>query len=508
MRRCGKAGQRAEQDGDGRDRAVSPGRPAPAMRSLPRLVAHADWSVHGSKRWMAVAELSAGVYELASPERVDDPGTLLSRLRHRSEGMQIVVGFDFPIGLPRAYVERAGIGSFIAALPKFGQREWLHFYELAETASEISVWRPFYPRRPGGTSHQDLVDGLGVDSMDDLLRACDRGTKHRPKACHLFWTLGANQVGRAALSGWREVICPALQSSSMDVAIWPFDGRLEELMGRADAILAETYPAEACRHLGIPLSGGSKRRQADRRHWGGQMLAWAAERQDVRLSSDLGAAVRDGFSGDPTGEDRFDAVVGLMSMLEVITGRRDEGVDASAAAMQVEGWIFGQQSGGETVPKREKTVLSPKDPRLDAAGAGRMTRERLLSTARDAGPVFDALLALEGEESISFSPRQRCLSMRASAGGQEVPMMNLFERGTPLSRVSPCLYIDGNVQRDYRGHQHLEAVRRRLEHDYDLWRLTRVDMRCDLDHRFTEDEIRRLIGFARWLRDRIRAGDD
>ena len=43
-----------------------------------------------------------------------------------------------------------------------------------------------------------------------LLRVCELKTEHSQAACSLFWTLGGNQVGKGALTGWQEVIRPAL----------------------------------------------------------------------------------------------------------------------------------------------------------------------------------------------------------------------------------------------------------------------------------------------------------
>src|SRR5437773_11362000 len=55
-----------------------------------------------------------------------------------------------------------------------------------------------------------------------LLRACDYSTADRYKACEIFWTLGANQVGKAAIAGWRDLLAPAVRDKA--IAIWPFDG--------------------------------------------------------------------------------------------------------------------------------------------------------------------------------------------------------------------------------------------------------------------------------------------
>lgn len=51
----------------------------------------------------------------------------------------------------------------------------------------------------------------------------------RNAACPLFWTLGANQVGKGAIIGWRDVLSPALHDDK-GVFLWLFDGFLDDLL--------------------------------------------------------------------------------------------------------------------------------------------------------------------------------------------------------------------------------------------------------------------------------------
>lgn len=167
---------------------------------FPEIVAHADWSTAPAKRWMAMARLHDGVYRVEGPEGVRNPETLLESCRRAAGGGGALVGFDFPIRLPSAYARRAGIADFRRALPAFGAGPWHQFFEPAARPEEIALERPFYPARPGGTRQVHLVEGLGMASMDDLLRECERDGGNRRGACSLFWTLGGNQVGRAAIN--------------------------------------------------------------------------------------------------------------------------------------------------------------------------------------------------------------------------------------------------------------------------------------------------------------------
>jgi hypothetical protein len=314
-----------------------------AMAHLPRVVAHADWGVGAAKRWVAVALLGPdGRYRALAPRPVGRDGPIIRRLGVPGGDPRggVVLGFDFPIGLPRRYAELAGVDDFRPALAGFGQGRWEGFYEVASAREQIGLYRPFYPMRPGGRARSHLCEALGL-RPGELLRRCDR-----QGAEALFWTLGGKQVGKAAIDGWRTVLAPALRDPALDVALWPFDGDFAELVARRGVVVAEIWPRECYRHLGMFASvpgapRASKRRQADRRRNAPALLDWAAA-TGTELEPELAALVADGFGPGPRGEDPFDAVAGLFGMLNVLLGRRAAGVPAEDEAVRrVEGWILG-----------------------------------------------------------------------------------------------------------------------------------------------------------------------
>lgn len=317
-------------------------------RRLPAIIAHADWSTDPCKRWIALAHRDGTGYAVDTSRRVGDTFSLLTNLAAQAgDNGAVLAGFDFPIGLPRAYAARAGISRFLAVLPEFGAGEWKEFYEPAGRPAEIGIRRPFYPRAPGGTCRADLWQGLGLSDPAELWRRCDRKSDTRPAACALFWTLGGNQVGRAAISGWRDLLAPALRSKSLSVKVWPFDGRLAELLPTGQVVVAETYPTEFYRHLGVrftPVPGRKwgKRVQADRCR-NAPALEQAAERLGVTLIRELPAAVRNGFGAAVDSDDAFDAFIGLLGMLNVLRGFRSSVEPDDPAVRNVEGWIFGQE---------------------------------------------------------------------------------------------------------------------------------------------------------------------
>lgn len=319
---------------------IAPARPA--------LVAHADWSIHPQKRWLARAVgLKSGRYRALAPEQAGDPATLIDRLSRQAGNGPLFLGFDLPIGVPLAYARLVAVDDFLALLPELGQGQWRTFYQVADYPEQISLFRPFYPNRPGGARRQQLLDGLGLKSMDELWRRCELAQPDRRAATPLFWTLGAQQVGKAAIAGWREILGPAMRNRDSRVAIWPFAGRLANLLDIGGVVVAETYPAECYTHLGVgfgsakPGLKSGKRVQADRAANGRRLLEWASS-QEVELEPAPAAAIVDGFGGGSAGEDPFDALVGLFGMLNVIFGQRPAGWPADPALRRVEGWILGQ----------------------------------------------------------------------------------------------------------------------------------------------------------------------
>ncbi len=302
---------------------------------------HADWSKSPKGRWAASARRCQGGWAAEAPYPVPPLERYVDDLLSRPVDGPTLAGFDFPIGLPVAYGRRTGFAGFLDALPAFGKGEWSEFYEVAKRPAEVSRARPFYPAAPGGSSRQHLLDGHDVADFASLTRGCERGGPGRKAAGCLFWTLGSNQVGKAMMTGWREVVVPARHRGAH---LWPFDGTLVDLAGQGGLTLAETYPADVYGFLGAAFRPGeSKRRQSDRTSKAPALLGWAA-RARVELAPALRTAIVDGFGPVDKGGDRFDAVVGLFGMIAVVDGIRPDGYPVDDDTLGWEGWILGRQS--------------------------------------------------------------------------------------------------------------------------------------------------------------------
>ncbi|MFH5925106.1 hypothetical protein [Roseomonas xinghualingensis] len=180
---------------------------------------------------------------------------------------------------------------------------------------------------------------LGLTGPQHLSRLCDRATAERPAGAPLFWTLGANQTGKAAIAAWRDWLAPSLAAGA-PLRLWPFEGELHALLSPGTATLAETYPAEAMRQLGIRLPG-SKRAQAARRG-AAPSIRSAMDRLSIQPSLALDAAIGTGFGTDAAGEDRFDSLLGLLCVISVLDGARPDFIPDDPWIHRWEGWVLGQ----------------------------------------------------------------------------------------------------------------------------------------------------------------------
>ncbi len=253
-------------------------------------------------------------------------------------GGAVALGVDLPIGLPRAYAATRPEPDFPTFLRDVGSLP--DFFSVCSTLADIRQGRPFYPARGiAGMTRLSHALALGLPDASALSRACDRATAERPAGAPLFWTLGANQSGKAAIAAWKQMILPALTENAK-LRLWPFEGSFRSLLSPGSIALAETYPAEALRHLGIRLRG-SKRRHADRCATAG-MLVTAMDQQGATPDDAMRQAILDGFGADASGEDRFDSVLGVLCVLNLLAGYRPDTAPADPWITRWEGWVLGQ----------------------------------------------------------------------------------------------------------------------------------------------------------------------
>ncbi len=426
------------------------------LPNLPVLVAHADWGSSPGKRWMARAVLREDRFTAFAPEPVGDPARLLARLRAASGDGPVLVGFDFPIGVPAAYARKLGIANFRSFLPRLGAEEWSEFYDVATRPEEVSPHRPFYPRnatRKGEATFEHLLRGIGVSSRDDLLRRCDKAGQGRRAASPIFWTIGGQQVGKATISGWRDVLVPALTSDDLDVALWPFEGSLEELMRPGRVVVVETYPPEFYRHLGVafsPATAGArsgKRDYRDRAANAGRLLSWA-ERIGINVQPEMRALIEAGFGISPDGEDLFDATVGLFGMLNVVLGHRPSGEPAEDDVRKIEGWMLGKLSDATYAASGD----AGNHPRLLVGGAGAVrdaepgiNRGGKRTLPREESRAREARLMHEDVDVLRAGHLEYLVTDLERAREFYVDLLGFVESG----RDRDCIYLRGLEERQY-----------------------------------------------------------
>ncbi len=290
------------------------------------------------KRWITRARRDAGGWTLAAPQPVGAVDRLLADLLGQAGGAPVALGLDMPIGLPRAYAAGLDAPDFPAFLRRLAADT--AFFDVCDTLDQLSAARPFYPRiGRAGMTRAAHAAALGLGDAAGLCRACDRATAERPAGAPLFWTLGANQSGKAAIAGWRDLLVPAA-AAGLPMRLWPFQGDFRALLAPGTIAVAETYPAEALRHLGLRLRG-SKRRQADRAALA-PALAAAIARLNAAPDAALAAMIQAGFGADAAGEDRLDSVLGVLCVIGVADGHRPDTAPPDPWIRRWEGWVLGQ----------------------------------------------------------------------------------------------------------------------------------------------------------------------
>jgi hypothetical protein len=310
------------------------------------LAAHADWSIDPRKRWAAIARLEGDTWRIAAPLPVGNVAGFLPRLRAAADSGAVALGLDLPIGVPRAYAAPRPERDFLEFLLR--TRNWPDFFRVCGALEEIGPERPFYPARGfAGMTRAAHAAALGLAGAAALSRACDRSTAERPAGAPLFWTLGPNQSGKAAIAAWQDLLIPALLAEPA-IRLWPFEGPYRSLLTPGTVAVAETYPAEALRHLGIRLKG-SKRRQSDRQAIAPVLLA-AIDRLKAIPEPHLVRMAGNGFGADAAGEDRFDCVLGVLCVLNVLAGNRPDTAPADIWVRRWEGWVLGQTALPRLVP--------------------------------------------------------------------------------------------------------------------------------------------------------------
>jgi hypothetical protein len=249
------------------------------------------------------------------------------------------LGLDMPIGFLGRWYDGANVQGFKTLLGLLETDEWQNFFEVCQVPEDIRFRRPFYPKTSGakGSVKRDhLLTALGLSDFNALHRKCEFPTSARTAACPSFWTLGANQVGKGMLHGLRNLIIPGHRDG---FNIWPFSGDLTTCSHKPGVTLIETYPGEIYGWLSdtSELTKSNQNSRAKFLH----KLRHDAHANGIEISPAVWADIKDGFGPDYGKDDAFDALIGVMGLIEIAEGRRPENLPNTPSVLNREGWIVG-----------------------------------------------------------------------------------------------------------------------------------------------------------------------
>ncbi len=321
----------------------------------PGILAHVDWSTSPKKRWITLATKASkhdATWHIHAPQRLSTflqnqpPHHLHDALNIRAHGQGALLGIDMPIGLPCTPTIHAELTSFHHLLDLLAQKHlsWKNFLTPCKTHHDISAYQPFYPHSPKGSKRQHLLDGLHLSNWNQLLRTCEYHQAGGSKPCPLYWTVGANQVGKGAIKGWSTLLLPLHQDRRL--RIWPIDGTLHELLTPQQPhqlTIAEVYPAEIYTWLGLHWQAKTGKRHHTARMQQSAPLLNALEELPTTLSEDALHALQDGFGDNATAEDAFDSFIGLLGILMILYNKQPHHEPPRSIHTKIEGWILGRQ---------------------------------------------------------------------------------------------------------------------------------------------------------------------
>ena len=190
-------------------------------------------------------------------------------------------------------------GARLSAFPGHN-RDAAEFFRVCATLAELGPDRPFYPAHGvRGMTRAAHAAALGLRVLSHCpAPATGQRRNGRPvRRCSGRWgpTSPAKRRSQPGSTCCCRP-CPAAAMSAFGRSPAPY----RELLAPGTVAVAETYPAEALRHIGIRLKG-SKRRQADRAavadQLAGAMAAW-----EILPDVGLQQATTDGFGADAAGE--------------------------------------------------------------------------------------------------------------------------------------------------------------------------------------------------------------
>jgi hypothetical protein len=218
---------------------------AASPRADPKLsaVICADWGKESRKRSVYVADVVQRTIRRLESDAWTLAGILRNAEMWASRGT-VMVAVDAPLGIPASFLSAVARLQPLAPPRGFlNVLEWAkkqqNFFVATSRPEDWRVERPFFavPGVPGGlTAYRTAAGRLGVN----LDRTIDRLTR----ANTAFATSGIpGSVGSGACALWREL--QTLLQPGRNFRVWPFDGKLDDMIGTVPVIVGEMYPRAA-----------------------------------------------------------------------------------------------------------------------------------------------------------------------------------------------------------------------------------------------------------------------
>ena len=212
------------------------------MTKQPGTLLAADWGKPLKKRAVYKADVAGRAIE-----RIDSEEWNLQLLLETAREIvgagkgPVVVSLDLALGIPMQFFQSVRrcerwrtADSFIDWLSLLNAEPGV-FWKEVKSADQWQVKRPFFsvPEGKGALTAFDTAAGYS------LRREVDRLTRAKP----LFAVSGIpGTVGSGTRCLWQE-LAPLLSENNRDFKVWPFEGRMDQLLKQENIIVAENYPA-------------------------------------------------------------------------------------------------------------------------------------------------------------------------------------------------------------------------------------------------------------------------
>lgn len=297
------------------------------------------WSPKSQDRRVALATLNKQDmrYEFRRlwPVYSTGPQLLKEVFTELGSASTALMGLNMPIGMPAAYAKAAGIPSFRGILADLGKAVgWENFYTPTD---KPELRQPFCPSTLGATFKKTVaIRAFALQEEGDLYRRCERKTAKRYQAKSIFDLTFPSETGRSALMGWPDL----LMELSRSAQLWPFDGKLTELLARPGFTVAEVYPDEAIAQLNLRFApdGERNKRSLHDRQDVVPLLLEMSESSGISISRELRDAALSGLNS----QCEFEVFSCLIAAVRALRQQTTSEAPESKDCLEIEGWILGQ----------------------------------------------------------------------------------------------------------------------------------------------------------------------